>query len=292
MTKEIFDTALDRLRKRRIAGDYQNHRFLVERCAADLCERLEAVNKQFPVSVNLTSHQSVFSVQMPLPESALFAEADSVPSMLGGMAQHRLILDQEVVPFAVESVDLFISILSFHHLNDLPGTLIQLRRALRPDGLLLATMFGSQTLSELREALAQAEIDETGGMSPRVSPFVDVRDAGGLLQRAGYALPVVDSDIVTVTYRSLAGLMRDLRGMGQTNILSERSNRPLTRLMLSRCEQIYRDKHATENGKLKATFEVLYLTGWAPHESQQKPMRPGTAKARLADALRTKEEKI
>ena len=153
-------------------------------------------------------------------------------------------------------------------------------------------MFGGETLTEQRNALGQAEVEIRRGISPRVFPFVDVRDAGGLLQRAGFALPVVDSDVVTVTYRSLIDLMHDLRGMGQSNILLDRSKRPLSKSIVARAEDIYRRAHADENGKLKATFEILYLTGWAPHESQQKPMRPGTAKARLADALRTKEGKI
>ena len=223
---------------------------------------------------------------------AEYVECDQVPEWLAKSETPRLAIDHEVPPFAYESVDLFISILNFHHVNDLPGVLIQLRRALRPDGLLLGAMFGGETLSELREALAQAEIDLSGGMSPRISPFVDVRDAGGLLQRAGYALPVVDSDVITVTYRSLTDLLQDLRGMGQTNILSDRSPRPLAKTLLQRCETIYRDRHGTDDQKLKATFEILYLTGLAPHESQQKPLRPGTAKARLADALRTKEQNI
>lgn len=297
MSKQLFDLALGRRRKARAAKDYRQHRFLAERCALDVVQRLSAVNKAFPMVVNLTSHQSMLADVAGSPKSSLpgcehYVECDPVSTMLGPNAGDRLLVDDEAVPFAASRVDLFISLLSLHHVNDLPGVLVQLRRALRPDGLLLAAMFGGETLIELRETLTQAEIDVSGGLSPRVSPFVDVRDAGGLLQRAGYALPVVDSDTITVTYKSVRALMQDLRGMGQTNILNDRSKSPLARRVLDRCEMLYRQNHGTAEGKLNATFEILYLTGWCPHDSQQKPMAPGTAKARLADALRTKEEKL
>ena len=297
MTKSIFDSDLRRQRLRRVANDYQTYRFLAERCAQDMGQRLTAINKSFPVIVNLTDQQGVMShVIGPLPQSlsggVTYIEASEIAEMQGRNGAVKLIADEEIIPFSAGSVDLFLSILTFQHANDLPGVLIQLRRALRPDGLLLAALFGGETLKELRDALSQAEIDLLGGMSPRVFPFADVRDAGGLLQRAGFALPVVDSDVVTVTYGPLIDLLRDLRGMGQSNFLTDRAKKPLTRKFLEKAEAVYRDRHTNSDGKLMATFEILYLTGWAPHESQQQPLRPGTAKARLADALRTKEEKI
>ena len=292
MTKLIFDSKLRRQRLMRVAGDFRSHDFLAERCAQDIGQRLSAINKSFPVVVNLSDLRGVMNDEIGSLPKSCYITASETNQMQSQSRFPKLIADDELIPFAMESVDLFISILTFQHVNDLPGVLIQLRRALRPDGLLLAAMFGGETLHELRDVLGQAEVDVTGGLSPRVFPFADVRDAGGLLQRAGFALPVVDSDVVTVTYRSLIDLMHDLRGMGQSNILMDRSKRSLSKSIVTRAEEIYRHTHTDENGKLKATFEILYLTGWSPHESQQKPLRPGTAKARLADALRTKEGKM
>jgi hypothetical protein len=173
--------------------------------------------------------------------------------------------------------------------NDLPGTLIQIRRALRPDGLLLAALIGGGTLGELREAFAQAESEIEGGVSPRVAPFADVRELGALLQRAGFALPVVDSDRLTVRYRTLFALMRDLRRMGATNVLSQRRRVPLRRATLQRMADNYAARFADADGRLRATFEIVWLSGWAPHESQQKPLKPGSATQRLADALGSQE---
>ncbi len=297
MNRIIFDTRLERARRRRIAPGFAPHRFLVDRCADDVMQRLSAINREFAVAVNLASWHGALmdaasSANGSLPGTHLLMDCDTTPAMLGSQTAHHCLIDNEALPFGNGTVDLFVSLLTLHHVNDLPGTLIQLRRALRPDGLLLAAMFGGETLTELRDALSQAELEVWGGVSPRVSPFIDVRDAGGLLQRAGFALPVVDSDVVTVTYASLPDLMHDLRGMGQTNLLADRSNRPLTKPVLQTCEEYYHDRYAAPNGRLNATFEILYLTGWCPHENQQKPLRPGTAKARLADALRTKEEKL
>jgi SAM-dependent methyltransferase len=179
--------------------------------------------------------------------------------------------------------------LALQFVNDLPGTLIQIRRALKPDGLLLMALLGGDSLSELREAFAQAESEIEGGLSPRVAPFADLRDLGGLLQRAGFALPVADSDRLTVRYDSAFALMRDLRAMGATNVLSERRRVPLKRATLLRMAQIYGERFADPDGRLRATFEIAWLSGWAPHESQQKPLKPGSAAQRLADALGTRE---
>jgi SAM-dependent methyltransferase len=181
--------------------------------------------------------------------------------------------------------DLAASLLALHAVNDLPGALIQIKRALRPDGLFIACLLAGQSLTELRQSLLAAEVELTGGASPRVAPFADLRDLGGLLQRAGFALPVIDSESVTVRYGDMFGLLRDLRAMGWANALSERSRKPLRRSVLLRAAELYAERFADPDGRLRATFEIVWLSGWAPHESQQKPLRPGSAKARLADAL-------
>ncbi len=199
--------------------------------------------------------------------------------------------DPEALPLATGSLDLAVSLLALHAVNDLPGTLIQLRRALRPDGLFVGCLLGGATLTELRQSFAQAESEVEGGVSPRVAPFAAVREAGGLLQRAGFALPVADTDTLTVRYADPFGLMRDLRAMGMTNVLTERRRTPLRRATLLRTAEIYAERFADPDGRVRATFEVLWLSGWVPHETQQKPLRPGTAKTRLADALGTVELK-
>jgi len=182
-----------------------------------------------------------------------------------------------------------VSALTLQFVNDLPGTLVQIRRALKPDGLLLAALIGGDSLTELRAAFAAAEIEVEGGVSPRVVPFADIRELGGLLQRAGFALPVVDSERVSVRYDSVLALMRDLRRMGATNILHERVRTPLKRSTLERVTAIYADRFSDADGRVRATFEIIWLSGWVPHESQQKPLKPGSAAQRLADALGTKE---
>jgi SAM-dependent methyltransferase len=197
--------------------------------------------------------------------------------------------DEETLPFADASLDLAVSALALQSVNDLPGALIQIRRALKADGLFVGALLAGDTLAELREAFARAESEIEGGISPRVAPFADLRDLGGLLQRAGFALPVADSDRLVVRYDSPFGLMRDLRAMGATNALSERRRTPLKRTTLLRMAQIYAERFSDPDGRVRATFEIAWLTGWAPHESQQKPLKPGSATRRLADALGTKE---
>jgi SAM-dependent methyltransferase len=197
--------------------------------------------------------------------------------------------DEEVLPLAEGSLDLAVSALALQFANDLPGLLFQIRRALRPDGLFLAALLGGDTLTELRDAFAAAESEVEGGVSPRVAPFADLRDAGALLQRAGFALPVADVDRVTVRYDTVFDLMLDLRRMGATNALIERRRTPLRRATLFRMAEVYAERFADADKRLRATFEIVWVSGWAPHESQQKPLRPGSAKTRLADALGTKE---
>ncbi|MCY0148659.1 methyltransferase domain-containing protein [Hoeflea sp. G2-23] len=198
----------------------------------------------------------------------------------------------DLAPLEPQSVDLVISPLALHLTNDTPGVLVQLRRALKPDGLLLAATPGAGTLAELREALLTAESELTGGANARVHPFADIRDYGGLLQRAGFALPVTDIEDIVVRYDDMFALLRDLRGMGMTSILSDRSRLPGRRAMFLRAAEIYAERFSDPDGRVRASFPVVHLSGWAPHESQQKPLKPGSAKARLADALKAPEQKL
>jgi SAM-dependent methyltransferase len=270
----IFDRKLLRARQQR-ARALGPETFLIERIAGELGERLAVVRRQFERALDLGTPTD--AVRRVLTESGKVATLVDV------------IADEEALPFADGSLDLVVSALALQFVNDLPGTLIQIRRALKPDGLLLAVLVGGDSLAELREAFAQAESEVEGGVSPRVAPFADVRELGGLLQRAGLALPVVDSDRLTVRYQSVFDLMRDLRRMGATNVLTERRRTPLRRATLQRMAQIYTQRFADADGRVRATFEVAWLSGWAPHESQQKPLKPGSARQRLADALSTKE---
>jgi len=211
---------------------------------------------------------------------------------LAGSDTLAVVADAEALPFRDASLDLVVSFLALQFVNDLPGTLIQIRRALKPDGLLLAALAGGDTLIELRQAFAAAEAEIEDGVSPRVAPFSDVRDMGALLQRAGFALPVTDVDRIIVRYRSPLALMHDLRRMGATNPLVERSRRPLKRAILLRMMEIYAERFSDPDGRVRATFEIVWLSGWAPHVSQQKPLAPGSARQRLADALGTRETKL
>jgi len=211
----------------------------------------------------------------------------AIADQIGTVA--AVVADEEALPFRDASLDLVVSALALQFVNDLPGTLIQIRRTLKPDGLLLAALIGGESLTELRVAFAEAEAEIEGGVSPRVVPFADLRDLGALLQRAGFALPVTDVDRVTVRYASPLALMHDLRRMGAGNVLTARRRTPLRRSTLLRVLEIYAERFADPDGRIRATFEIVWLSGWAPHESQQKPLRPGSAQTRLADALRAQE---
>jgi SAM-dependent methyltransferase len=269
---QIFDRKLIAARQAR-AAKLGPATFLLDRVADELAERLEAVNRKF---------QRAADVGTPA-DAVRRALAGKVGSMAGAVA------DAEALPFAAGSLDLVVSALALQFVNDLPGALIQIRRALKPDGLFLAALVGGESLTELRQAFAAAEAEIEGGASPRVAPFADLRDLGALLQRAGFALPVTDIDRVTVRYASPLELMHDLRRMGAANALTERRRVPLRRATLKRMMEIYAERFAGSDGRIAATFEIVWLSGWAPHESQQQPLRPGSAKARLADALRTTE---
>ena len=282
MSSVVFDRALYRRRlAAALSAGYPD--FLLARCVADLDERLSAVLRRFERAADL-------GTPLPLAAPVLRARAGELLHMAeAGEAERSLVGDLEALPFAAESLDLATSLLALHTVNDLPGALVQIRRALRPDGLFIACLLGGQSLTELRQSLLAAEVEVTGGASPRVAPFADLRDLGALLQRAGFALPVIDSESVTVRYGEMFGLLRDLRAMGWANALAERSRKPLRRDVRLRAEELYAERFSDPDGRLRATFEIVWLSGWAPHESQQKPLRPGSAKARLADALGVRE---
>ena len=258
--------------------------------------RLEAIMRDFPRAVDLGARKGAFAQALSQSDAAsrvgLLVEADLSGPMLAGRGGLRVQADEERLPFAPASLDLVVSSLSLHWANDVIGALVQARLALKPDGLFIGALFGGATLTELRQALTAAELELTGGAGPRVSPFADPSDAAGLLQRAGFALPVADVDRVTVRYDHPLRLMADLRRMGETSVLAERHPRPLTRAVLARAFEIYARDFADPDGRLPATFEILTLTGWSPSETQQKPLRPGSAKMRLADALGAVEQSV
>lgn len=286
----IFDRKLLNRRRARVADGAVHHDFLLARVADDLDERLRIVKRDFPVAINLGAHHGPLSRRLRgLASIGTIIDAERTPELLAQCSGPRVLADEEALPFAAGSIDLVVSGLSLQLVNDLPGALIQIRRALRPDGLLLAALLGGETLRELREAWLLAEDEIEGGASPRVAPFADLRDLGRLLQRAGFALPVVDADIVTVTYASPLALMRELKAMGASNMLSARSRRPIRRATLARACEIYVERFGGPDGRIPATFEIDTLTAWVPHESQQKPLVPGSAAMRLADALGARE---
>src|SRR5512144_2894945 len=282
----IFDRRLLRVRQRR-ARRLTPTTFLLDRVATDLGERLSAVLRKFDVAVDLgTPSDAVRRVLAASKNIGTFVGAGPDGDDDDGL---RVTTDEEALPFAAGSLDLVVSALTLQFVNDLPGVLIQIRRALKPDGLLLAALIGGDSLTELRSAFAAAEAEVEGGISPRVAPFADIRELGGLLQRAGFALPVVDSERVAVRYDSALALLRDLRRMGATNILHERQRQPLKRATLARMAEIYAERFSDPDGRRRSTFEIIWLSGWVPHESQQQPLKPGSAARRLADALGTTE---
>ena len=276
-----------------VRRSWRNHRerasrqggvdFLHQEIAARLLDRLSQIARSFHAVLDLGAHSGALSRAL-----ATRSEVEQIvalePSMgfLTKSAGSLVAADPEFLPFRDHSFDLVISSLALHWVADLPGTLVQLRRVLKPDGLLLAAMPGGATLAELRTALIEAELAEEGGASPRVSPTVDLADAAALLQRTGFAMPVADADVITVTYPSILALMSDLRGMGETNALSARRRTMLRRATLVRAAAIYQERFGLADGRIPATFEIFFLAGWAPDAGQPKPLRPGVIQQRLA----------
>ncbi len=268
--------------------------FLRVRAAEDAADRLAAILRRFDVAVDMGSGgalEPALAGMGALSNIGLLIRCDAVAARLGASGA-RAVIDEEALPFAPASLDLVVSTLALHWTNDLVGALVQIRRTLRPDGLFIGSLFGGATLTELRQSLVIAEDEVHGGAGPRVSPFADGFDGGALLQRAGFALPVSDVDRITVRYDSPLALMADLRAMGETNALMERPAGALSRAVLARMLAVYAERFALSDGRIPATFEIITLTGWAAHESQQVPLKPGSAKARLADALGAIEQPL
>lgn len=286
----IVDTSLWLAHKRRaLTHPTAGADFLMRRAAEDLADRLGAVERKFdraavlfcqtPAAVDVLAESGKVTDIVRVEADAAFLDDEA-----GGDAA-GLVAPLETVPFEPESLDLVVSLLSLQAMNDIPGMLVQIRRALKPDGLFLGAFAGAGTLSELRESLLAAETELYGGASPRVVPFTDVRDAGALLQRAGLALPVADVETVTVRYDSLFGLMADLRAMGETSALIDRSRRPGTRRLFARVAEIYAERFSDADGRVRASFPIVWMSGWAPDASQQKPLKPGSAKISLKTIL-------
>jgi SAM-dependent methyltransferase len=283
----LFDRLLQRLRlSRALAAGPAD--FLLEHATEELCQRLGSVNRTF---------SSIVDIGSPGPQLAQRLAQSLKPARLVRMSPllqlakppPAVVGDEEALPFRNESFDLAVSVLALQSVNDLPGSLLQIRQILRPDGLFLAGLLGGRSLTELRTSFAAAEAEITGGASPRVAPFADLRDLGGLLQRAGFALPVADLEPLIVRYPSMFALMADLRAMGASNALAERRRTPLRRAVLLHAAEIYAERFADPDGKVRATFDLVFLSGWAPHVGQQKPLKPGSAQMRLADALHVKD---
>jgi SAM-dependent methyltransferase len=271
----IFDLRLleaRRARARRLAVPGAD--FLFERAVSDLGDRLAAVQRKFPRAAIIGPDTGALATWL---ESAINGEVETA-AIEAGPSGERLALE-------AGSIDLAVSVLALQWVNDLPGVMAQIRRALRPDGLFLGVLVGGETLKELRDVLTSAESELRGGAAPRIAPFADLRDMGGLLQRAGFALPVTDTDRVVVRYDTMFALVRDLRAMGATSVLVDRDPRPLTREVAARAAILYAERHADPDGRIRATFDLISLSGWAPDASQPKPLKPGSAKLRLQDAI-------
>lgn len=287
----VFDTAqIERNRLRALKNGDPRARFLMAMAAEEFADRLSIIERHFAraaelfggtgeVARNVLQSGKIGALKrIETHASMLLDDIDAVVSAY------------ESVPLAPQSLNLILSPLSLHLINDLPGNLIQMRRALLPDGLFLAAIPGSGTLQELRDVLLAAEVETSGGASPRIAPLADVRDIGALLQRAGFALPVTDVESYTVRYDSIFPLMQDLRAMGMSNPLMDRSRKPMSRTTLLRAAELYQQRYSDPDGRIRATFNIIYASGWAPHENQQKPLKPGSAKMRLADALKITSE--
>jgi len=300
---QVFDRALIRRRLARALAE-GGEDFLSARVAEDLRERLSVVRRDFRRVLDLgtprpdvaamlagTLPEAEITRMAPVPAAGTLPEAEitrmaAVPAAGDAGRRREVVGDEERQPFAPASFDLVVSCLSLHAVNDLPGALVQVRRALKPDGLFLGCLFGGGTLGELRQALSIAESEVAGGASPRVAPFSDLRDLGGLLQRAGFALPVADVEPLTVRYGTVFRLFSDLRAMGATNALTLRHKAPLRRAILMRAAEVYAARFADADGRLRASFDLVWLSGWAPHESQQKSLKPGSARMSLEAALK------
>ncbi|MFD2262302.1 methyltransferase domain-containing protein [Lacibacterium aquatile] len=291
----IFDRVAVRRNRERSAAGFKGHDFLYREVAGRLVDRLADIMRTFSLALDIGGRDGLLAralAEAGEDKVGTVITADLSETYARSASAPALVADEEWLPFKDGCFDLVTSCLALHWVNDLPGALIQMNRALKPDGLLLAAMLGGETLSELKECLIAAELELRGGVSPRTSPVAGVSDAGMLLQRAGFALPVVDSDVITVTYPDALALMRDLRGMGESNAVNSRPRGLTPPAVLMKAAADYAQRHAGPDGRIVASFEIITMTGWTPAEGQPRPLRPGSAKTRLADALGAKETKL
>ncbi len=290
----LFDRSLLARRLDRAASGFAQASFLRERAIEDLLHSLSGINRHFDIALEIGARDGAFGRELTGSPAAgkigVLIAGDLSEGFSG--AQPRLVMDEEHLPFGDDSLNLVVSTLALHTANDLPGVMVQIRRALKPDGLFIASLFGGETLKELRGCLMEAELEVRGGYGPRIAPFAEGPDLIDLLRRTGFNMPVVDSDRVVVSYEHPLKLMADLRAMGESNVLIDRPRKGLNRAILTRASELYFERFADDEGRIAATFEIITLSGWKPHESQQKPLRPGSAKMRLADALGVKEGKV
>lgn len=288
----VFNRHAVRLHRERAAPAFADHDFLHAEVAERLLDRLDDITRAFPLAADISCRGGLLGRHLQGRGGVQnLIGGDLSSTLVQGHAGPLAVLDDEALPFVDGGLDLVLSNLAFHWINDLPGTLVQIRRALKPDGLLLAAMFSGETLHELRAALSDAELEIESGLSPRVSPFVDIRDAGSLLQRAGFALPVLDAETIKVSFESPLKLLTDLRGMGETNAVNERRTSFTRRTTLMRAMELYMERHADVDGRITASFEVIFITAWAPAETQQKPARRGSGDVSLADVLTQTDSK-
>jgi NADH dehydrogenase [ubiquinone] 1 alpha subcomplex assembly factor 5 len=289
----FFDSAAQRRNRTRAAPGFDGFDFLKREAVLRMADRLALMRRDFPLCLDFGCHDGMLTREiMEGGKVGRVIQADPSPAFAASAASTgpAVAVEYDALPFAAGSFDAVFSCLLLHWIDDLPGVMAQIRRLLKPDGLCLVSLLGGATLAELRGSLLEAEQELVGGASPRTAPMADIRDVGGLLGRAGLALPVADSDRLTITYTDMFRLMADLRGMGEQNALLARSRTPARRQLFLRAAEIYHDRFAVPDGRIPASFEIITLTGWAPHESQQTPLRPGSAAHRLADMLGTAEQ--
>ncbi len=285
----VFDPAAVRAHRNRASRLDPGGRFLRDEVMNRLIERLLVVRRSFDHVLDLYAADGGLAARLAAIGSkarvTAFESGEGFACLLDRAGEPVVVGDGEALPFAPGSFDLVVSALGLHWVNDLPGALVQVRQALKPDGLLLAALFGGETLRELRAVLIAAELAVTGGAAPRVSPFLHVRDGGSLLQRAGFALPVADSDLITLTFPNLFALLHELRALGETNALADRLRRGLRRDVLIEAARLYAARYGDAGGRIPASFEIVTLTGWSPHASQPKALKPGSATVHLGDVL-------
>jgi SAM-dependent methyltransferase len=286
----LFDRKLLRARRARFAHEIEAREFLLAQVASEIAERVQLMLRPFPLALDLGAYHGLLGRKVAeLPSVGTMIFAESALAFAALCPRPSLVCDEDLLPFKAASLNLVVSGLALHRLNDLPGALIQIRQALAPDGLFMAALLGAGALIELRQALIEAEAETEGGASPRVSPFGDLRDYGALLQRAGFALPVADADRIAVDWPDTLALLRELRGMGEASALAERPRHLTAPATLAAALDAYPRR---DDGRVEASFEIVYLAGWAPAAGQQKPLRPGSAAARLADALEAPEQPL